>query len=112
MAALADHVNPMSDSNTIVLPALTAASGDQQFMQWFVWLEDPLPPPPAPASHISLPPLLCWCPCQVACLTGLIQAKVDSATAAGSPANFDEWIMRVMGNGIADMFMRPYNFKV
>lgn len=30
----------------------------------------------------------------------------------GKPKNFDEWIMRVMGPGIADIFMRPYNFKV
>jgi hypothetical protein len=49
---------------------------------------------------------------QVACLTGLIQAKVEAATASSSPATFDEWIMRVMGPGIADLFMRPYNFKV
>ena len=25
---------------------------------------------------------------------------------------FDEWILRVMGEGIANLFMRPYNFKV
>lgn len=49
---------------------------------------------------------------QVACLSGLIEARVTNATAAGRPANFDEWIMRVMGKGIADLFMRPYNFKV
>lgn len=32
--------------------------------------------------------------------------------ATGKPENFDEWILRVMGAGIADIFMRPYNFKV
>ena len=32
--------------------------------------------------------------------------------AQGKPRNFDEWILRVMGEGIADLFMRPYNFKV
>jgi protoporphyrinogen oxidase len=32
--------------------------------------------------------------------------------AQGKPNNFDEWIIRVMGAGIADIFMRPYNFKV
>jgi hypothetical protein len=42
----------------------------------------------------------------------LIQAKVAAATARDSPTTFDEWIMRVMGKGIADLFMRPYNFKV
>ena len=46
------------------------------------------------------------------CLTGLADAKVKNTTAQGRPANFDEWIMRVMGGGIADLFMRPYNFKV
>lgn len=49
---------------------------------------------------------------QIACLTGLVEARVANATAQGRPANFDEWILRVMGRGIADLFMRPYNFKV
>ena len=49
---------------------------------------------------------------QIDCINGLIDAKVANATATAPPANFDEWIMRVMGKGIADMFMRPYNFKV
>lgn len=49
---------------------------------------------------------------QVACLTGLVDAKVASATATTRPANFDEWILRSQGQGIADLFMRPYNFKV
>jgi hypothetical protein len=41
-----------------------------------------------------------------------VEAKVANALAKSAPANFDEWIMRVMGQGIADIFMRPYNFKV
>ena len=49
---------------------------------------------------------------QLACLQGLVDAKVRVALAQGKPANFDEWILRVMGDGIADIFMRPYNFKV
>ena len=49
---------------------------------------------------------------QVNCINGLIEAKVANAVATVSPANFDEWIMRVMGEGIANIFMRPYNFKV
>lgn len=28
------------------------------------------------------------------------------------PKDFDEWILRQMGVGIADLFMRPYNYKV
>ncbi len=49
---------------------------------------------------------------QVACINGLIEAKVANALANKAPANFDEWILRVMGEGIANVFMRPYNFKV
>jgi len=41
-----------------------------------------------------------------------VEAKCANALATGKPANFDEWILRVMGRGIADLFMRPYNFKV
>ena len=49
---------------------------------------------------------------QVSCLNGLVEAKVKAATLKDRPANFDEWIDRVMGAGINDIFMRPYNFKV
>jgi protoporphyrinogen oxidase len=49
---------------------------------------------------------------QIKCLTGLIEAKVANAAATTKPKNFDEWILRVMGEGIANLFMRPYNFKV
>jgi hypothetical protein len=49
---------------------------------------------------------------QVACLSGLAEAKVVNGTARGQPNCFDDWILRVMGKGIADLFMRPYNFKV
>jgi protoporphyrinogen oxidase len=49
---------------------------------------------------------------QVNCINGLIEAKVANAVAKEAPTNFDQWILRVMGSGIADIFMRPYNFKV
>ncbi|KAL6746416.1 hypothetical protein V8C86DRAFT_1820555 [Haematococcus lacustris] len=51
-------------------------------------------------------------PDQIKCLTGLVEAKVANSGAPTKPKNFDEWILRVMGPGIADIFMRPYNFKV
>jgi protoporphyrinogen oxidase len=41
-----------------------------------------------------------------------VEAKKNNALSQGKPRNFDEWILRVMGSGIADIFMRPYNFKV
>eukprot|EP00240_Pyramimonas_obovata_P002013 CAMPEP_0118927112 /NCGR_PEP_ID=MMETSP1169-20130426/4658_1 /TAXON_ID=36882 /ORGANISM="Pyramimonas obovata, Strain CCMP722" /LENGTH=505 /DNA_ID=CAMNT_0006868809 /DNA_START=34 /DNA_END=1551 /DNA_ORIENTATION=- len=49
---------------------------------------------------------------QVQCLTGLVEAKLQNTLAQSKPNTFDEWILRVMGEGIADIFMRPYNFKV
>lgn len=51
---------------------------------------------------------------KIACLTGMAEAAAEakSASTTNKPANFDEWIMRTMGQGIADLFMRPYNFKV
>ena len=77
---------------------------------WLKWaLRQPAPTIIIPAlpSLNRLPPVL-----QIKCLTGLADAKVKNTAAQGRPANFDEWIMRVMGGGIADLFMRPYNFKV
>ncbi|OBT46930.1 hypothetical protein VE00_02521 [Pseudogymnoascus sp. WSF 3629] len=49
---------------------------------------------------------------QVRCINGMIDASMDARVAVNKPANFDEWIIRMMGTGIADLFMRPYNFKV
>tara|TARA_B110000208_G_scaffold141572_1_gene170866 strand:- start:1586 stop:2212 length:627 start_codon:yes stop_codon:yes gene_type:complete len=50
---------------------------------------------------------------QLTCLEGLVDAtRLSGIPDQPAPANFDEWIVRVMGEGIADVFMRPYNFKV
>ncbi len=46
-----------------------------------------------------------------ACIDGLIEAQTNSAGAAGA-RNFGEFIDNVFGSGIAQQFMRPYNFKV
>lgn len=72
-------------------------------------------------------------------IEGMIDAAEVRVRAKDQPQNFDEWIMRMMGEccslvctdrgavaydevaicdccgtgeGIADLFMRPYNFKV
>lgn len=47
---------------------------------------------------------------QVVAVNGLIDTK--GTRSPSLPANFDEWILQSMGSGLADMFMRPYNFKV
>ncbi|KAJ3206564.1 hypothetical protein HDU82_004435 [Entophlyctis luteolus] len=49
---------------------------------------------------------------QVKALSGMIDAYTTSLLDRAPPKNFDEWIVRNMGEGLAEMFMRPYNFKV
>lgn len=49
---------------------------------------------------------------QVDCMEGMIDAALEARVANTKPKDFDEWIVRMMGTGIADLFMRPYNFKV
>lgn len=49
---------------------------------------------------------------QVDCMDGMIDAALEARVSNTKPKNFDEWIVRMMGVGIADLFMRPYNFKV
>ncbi|SMQ51495.1 unnamed protein product [Zymoseptoria tritici ST99CH_3D7] len=49
---------------------------------------------------------------QVKCLEGLIDASLEARVARDKPKDFDEWILRSLGEGIADIFMRPYNYKV
>ncbi|RPA81076.1 FAD/NAD(P)-binding domain-containing protein [Ascobolus immersus RN42] len=49
---------------------------------------------------------------QVKCMEGMIDAAVEARVHSKPPKDFDEWIVRMMGTGIADLFMRPYNYKV
>jgi protoporphyrinogen oxidase len=49
---------------------------------------------------------------QVKCMDGLIDAALEARVANTKPKNFDEWILRNQGVGLAELFMRPYNFKV
>lgn len=46
------------------------------------------------------------------CIDGVIDAALEARVTNTKPKNFDEWILRNTGVGIADIFMRPYNFKV
>ena len=73
----------------------------------YVWMKKTWVPYPFQNNICSLP-----LEDQVACINGLIDAKIANSLAKEAPKNFDEWILRVMGEGIANVFMRPYNFKV
>ena len=46
----------------------------------------------------------------VECLHGLV--ALTNAGEQSPPETFDDWILQSFGTGIADVFMRPYNFKV
>ncbi len=46
----------------------------------------------------------------VECLHGLL--ALTHADHSSPPETFDDWILQSFGTGIADVFMRPYNFKV
>ena len=47
---------------------------------------------------------------QIICIKGLLEQISNKDEV--NPKNFDEWIVRKMGVGLAEIFMRPYNFKV
>ncbi|KIW05777.1 hypothetical protein, variant [Verruconis gallopava] len=49
---------------------------------------------------------------KVRCMDGMIDAALEARVRNDKPANFDEWILRNCGEGVADIFMRPYNYKV
>lgn len=49
---------------------------------------------------------------QVRFIEGLIDAAMEARVSNTKPKDFDEWILRNTGVGIADAFMRPYNYKV
>ncbi len=50
-----------------------------------------------------LPKELCW-----QCVRGLLPENLPQ----DPPKNFEQWIRAVFGDGIASLFMLPYNFKV
>lgn len=47
------------------------------------------------------------------CVEGLRRATVAAQQGATEPpASFKDWILRTFGEGVADLFLLPYNFKV
>lgn len=48
---------------------------------------------------------------QLRCLEGLIKAKEAKKPESGW-ASFGQWIDTIFGHGLAEVFLRPYNYKV
>lgn len=70
----------------------------------WVWMRDTFVPYPFQLNLHRLPLAERW-----DCVRGLLRLRT---AADRKPENFGEWIDAVFGEGIASMFMRPYNFKV
>ena len=49
---------------------------------------------------------------QALCIDAMIDAAMEHQVNKNKPANFAEWIERMMGKGISEIFMKPYNWKV
>ncbi|GAD97557.1 hypothetical protein NFIA_064610 [Paecilomyces variotii No. 5] len=49
---------------------------------------------------------------QIKCIEDLIDATLEARADNTKPLNYDDWLVRNLGESIADAFMRPYNFKV
>ncbi|KAG5507555.1 hypothetical protein JKF63_06504 [Porcisia hertigi] len=87
----------VSDWNTLQRESWVRCSG--------VWV-----PYPFQNNIHRLPP-----PVRDACLKGVEEAentRADAIASHGKPKNFAEYVTRQFGEGIAEVFMRPYNFKV
>ncbi|MFC0181860.1 protoporphyrinogen/coproporphyrinogen oxidase [Pseudarcicella hirudinis] len=71
----------------------------------WVWIKNNFVPYPFQNNIKYLPKETMW-----QCLEGLI--KLYKNPVSKKPANFREWILSTFGEGLAEVFMFPYNFKV
>ncbi len=71
----------------------------------WVWIAERFVPYPFQNNIRHLPPDALW-----QCLRGIM--RLYARPPLTEPANFREWILQHFGEGIADLFMIPYNYKV
>ncbi|MCO6432074.1 MAG: FAD-dependent oxidoreductase [Deltaproteobacteria bacterium] len=88
--------------------AMDAALGKDGWLmherESWVWMKERFVPYPFQNNIRYLPKEDVW-----SCLKGLIELQ---SNAKNKPGNFKEWILSIFGQGIADLFMLPYNYKV
>ncbi|MEK6968539.1 MAG: FAD-dependent oxidoreductase [Nanoarchaeota archaeon] len=70
----------------------------------WIWIKNRFVPYPFQNNIRHLPKEDVW-----KCISGLVDLYVKKSPA---PKNFREWIMYTFGEGIAELFMIPYNYKV
>ena len=88
--------------------AMQEALGDDWFdheRESWVWLKNRFVPYPFQNNLHRLDPDDRW-----ACVKGLLDAARRAQTATEKPKNFGEWMLATMGEGIVELFMKPYNF--
>lgn len=71
----------------------------------WIWICKNFIPYPFQNNIRFLPKEMMW-----ECLQGLLKASERGANT--TPRNFREWILASFGEGVANVFMEPYNFKV
>jgi protoporphyrinogen oxidase len=76
----------------------------QLMRESWIWMNDRWIPYPLQNNIRHLPS-----DALLACLNGLVDVQGRDPASA---ANFGEWVDMVFGGGVANLFMRPYNFKV
>lgn len=76
---------------------------DHQRESW-VWIRDRFAPYPFQHNLHRLPGPEMW-----SCVQGLMDV---SEQPHERPDNFEQWIVRTFGQGIAEIFLLPYNYKV
>jgi len=82
---------------------MLGADYDEHMREAWVWLHGRFVPYPFQNNIHRLPPEVF-----MDCIMGIIAAQREHL----GKANFDSYITAVFGEGIAEHFMRPYNFKV
>jgi protoporphyrinogen oxidase len=73
----------------------------------WVWIRNRFVPYPFQNNLHRLDPADRW-----RCARGLWEAAQTESSLAHKPAHFGQWIQATFGEGIADLFMLPYNNKV
>ena len=73
----------------------------------WVWMKNRFVPYPFQNNIRYLPKDSMW-----NCLKGIIDNYQNPPADDTKPKNFEQWILATFGQGIADEFMLPYNFKV
>lgn len=89
----------------LMLAALGADGWLHHQRESWVWLMERFVPYPFQNNIRHLPKESQW-----ACIQGLLALLKQPPTTR--PANFADWVSQSFGEGLAEVFMRPYNFKV